>query len=189
MLANIDDNSSWYVVRVISGKERKIKLQLQAEIERSKWQEAVLQILVPTEKVFQMKKGKKVIKERNYLPGYILIEVVPEKFHGDIIQTIKNMNGIINFLGKQKPEPIRKNEVLQILGKVEELSSTEKIEEPFIVGETIKVIDGPFSNFLGVIEEIFDDRKKLKVTIRIFGRPTIVELTFTQIEKQEILEQ
>lgn len=179
------DEGKWYVLRVISGKERKIKLNIESEMARSKWSHIVTQVLVPTEKVYQLKNGKKVVKERNFFPGYLLIEAAENKLNADIIQTITNVNGVINFLGKDKPAPLRKVEVSRILGKVDELQeSGETLTEPFLVGETVKVIDGPFNEFLGTIEEIYDEKKKLKVIVKIFGRRTPVELGFAQVEKQ-----
>ncbi len=175
----------WYVLRVISNKERKIKSQLEVEIERSNWSNVITQVLVPTEKVYQIKKGKKIIKERNFFPGYILIEAFEGKLNSDLIQSIRSMTGVINFLGKDDPVPLRKSEVNRILGKVDEMQETsESLNEPFLVGETVKIIDGPFNDFLGNIEEIYDEKKKLKVIVKIFGRRTPVELNFIQVEKQ-----
>ena len=177
--------TNWYVLRVISGKERKIKSYLELEITRSGWEDAVIQILVPTEKVYQFQKGKKIIKERNFYPGYMLIEAVDGKLNGDIIQSIRSTNGVIHFLGKEDPVPLRKSEVNRILGRVDEMQEKgESLSEPFLVGETIKIIDGPFNDFLGTIEEIYDEKKKLKVIVKIFGRRTPVELNFMQVEKQ-----
>ena len=179
------DNRKWYVLRVISGKERKIKLHIDTEVERSGWGHIVSNVLVPTEKTYQMKRGKKVVKDRNLFPGYMLIEVATGKLNGDIIQTIRSMTGVINFLGKNAPEALRKVEVNQILGKVDEMQELEEvINEPYLVGETVKIIDGPFNDFLGTIEEIYDEKKKLKVIVKIFGRRTPVELNFIQVEKQ-----
>lgn len=177
--------TKWYVLRVISGKERKIHQQLTVEIERSNWVSAISQVLVPTEKVYQIKNGKKMMKERNFFPGYILIEAYESKLNSDIVQSIKSMNGVINFLGKEKPAPLRKVEVNRILGKVDEMQeSGESLNEPFLVGETVKIVDGPFNDFMGTIEEIYDEKKKLKVIVKIFGRRTPVELNFMQVEKQ-----
>lgn len=177
-------NRKWYVLRVISGKERKIKLHLDTEIARSDWGEIVTQVLVPTEKVYQIRNGKKIITERNFYPGYMLIEAT-DKLNSDIIQSIRSMNGVIHFLGKENPIPLRKVEVNKILGKVDEMQEAgERLNEPFLVGETLKIIDGPFNGFNGTIEEIYDDKKKLKVIVKIFGRRTPVELNFGQVEKQ-----
>lgn len=179
------DDKKWYALRVISGKERKIKEHLDKLIAVNEWKEIVTQILVPTEKVYTVRNGKKTVKERNFYPGYILLEAVDGKMHADIIQSIRSMNGVINFLGKESPIPLRKSEVNRILGKVDEMQDAgESINEPFIIGETVKIIDGPFNDFMGTIEEIYEEKKKLKVIVKIFGRRTPVELNFVQVEKQ-----
>jgi transcription termination/antitermination protein NusG len=179
------DENKWYVLRVLSGKERKIKEYLDSEISRSGWENVISQVLVPTEKVYKIRNGKKVIQERNFFPGYILIEAKGERIPGEIIQDIRNMTNIINFLGNNNPVPLRKSEVNRILGKVDEMSEAgESINEPFIEGETVKIVDGPFNDFFGNIEEIYDEKKKLKVIVKIFGRRTPVELNFIQVEKQ-----
>jgi len=175
----------WYTLRVVSGKERKIKQHIDAEISRSNWGHLITQILVPTEKVYQIRKGKKVIKEKNLFPGYMFVEAVDGKLNGDMILTIKNMSNVINFLGGNNPIPLRQSEANQILGKVDEMQETgETLSEPFLVGETIKIVDGPFNDFNGIIEEVNNDKKKLKVIVKIFGRRTPVELNFMQVEKQ-----
>lgn len=175
----------WYCLRVISGKERKLKERLELEIRRSKWEDFITQVIVPTEKVYKIRAGKKVIHEKNILPGYILIEAVDGKLNGEIAQSIANVNNVIHFLGKQVPTPMRESEVNRILGKVDEAKEAGvALEEPFIVGETIKIIDGPFNEFIGDIQEINEEKKKLKVIVKIFGRGTEVELNFIQVEKQ-----
>jgi transcriptional antiterminator NusG len=173
----------WYVVRAVSGNEKKVKQYIENEINRLGLKDHVSQVLIPTEKVYQIRKGKKVSKERNFFPGYVLIEA---NLIGEIIHVIKNIPGVINFLGtKGEPIPLRQAEVNRILGKVDEM--TEKEEElntPFIIGETVTVIDGPFNSFSGVIEEINEEKKKLKVMVKIFGRKTPLELSFMQVEKE-----
>lgn len=175
----------WYVVKAISGKEKKVKEQLELEIGRLKLQNNISQILIPTEKVYQIRAGKKVSKERNYFPGYVLIEAHLE---GEIPHIIRNIPNVLGFLGAEKggkPVPLRVSEVNRILGKVDELAeSAEEINTPFIVGESVKVIDGPFNSFTGIIEEINAEKKKLKVSVKIFGRKTPVELSFMQVEKE-----
>lgn len=177
-----DDNKKWYVIRAISGSEKKVKHYLESEINRLGLNDFVSQVLIPTEKVYQVRKGKKVSKERNYLPGYILIEAI---LVGEIPHTIKNVPGVLGFLGsKGEPVPLRPAEVNRILGKVDELTEQgEEVSVPFIVGETVTVIDGPFNSFTGVIEEINEEKKKLKVMVKIFGRKTPLELGFMQVEK------
>lgn len=180
-----DKSKKWYVVRAISGKEKKVKEQLELEISRLKLQNNIAQILIPTEKVYQIRAGKKVSKERNYFPGYVLIEA---RLEGEIPHIIRNIPNVLGFLGTErggKPVPLRIAEVNRILGKVDELAeNAEEINSPFIVGESVKVIDGPFNSFTGVIEEINAEKKKLKVSVKIFGRKTPVELGFLQVEKE-----
>lgn len=175
----------WYVVRAISGKERKVKEYIDAEISKGNLHNYVSQVLIPTEKVYQIRNGKKISKERNFYPGYILIEAVLE---GEIAHIIKNITGVIGFLGTEKggkPTPLRIAEVNRILGKVDELAANdEELNIPYYVGEQVKVIDGPFNSFTGVIEEVNEEKKKLKVMVKIFGRKTPLELSFMQVEKE-----
>ena len=173
----------WYVVRAISGNEKKVKLYLESEISRLHMQDYISQILIPTEKFYQVRNGKKVSKERNYLPGYVLIEAI---LVGEVQHTIKNGPGVLGFLGsKNEPIPLRQSEVNRILGKVDELSEQgTELNIPYIVGETVTVIDGPFNSFSGVIEEINEEKRKLKVMVKIFGRKTPLELGFMQVSKE-----
>lgn len=155
------------------------------EVERSGWSEVVSQVLVPSEKVYKIRNGKKVILERNILPGYILIEAVAARFTPEIIQGIANIPNVIHFLGKNKPIPMMESEANRMLGKVDESQEIgESILEPFIIGESVKIIDGPFKDFVGDIKEVNEEKKKLKVIVKIFGRGTEVELNFMQVEKQ-----
>lgn len=177
--------SKWYSLRVISGKEKQIKERLELEINRSGWNETVTQIIVPTEKVYKIRNGKKVILERNILPGYILILVEEEKFSGEIIRTLSNVPNVMHFLGKDKPLPMSEAEANRLLGKVDESHQIgEEMLEPFLIGETIKITDGPFNGFVGDITEVNESNKTLKVIVKIFGRGTEVELNFVQAEKQ-----
>ncbi len=174
----------WYVVRAISGNEKKVKQYIENEISRLNLGDFVSQVLIPTEKIYQIRKGKKVSKERNYFPGYVLIEAI---LTGEIPHIIKNVPGVIGFLGSKKGEavPLRTGEVNRILGKVDELAGREEeLNVPFIVGESVTVIDGPFNSFTGIIEEINEEKKKLKVMVKIFGRKTPLELSFMQVEKE-----
>lgn len=174
----------WYVVRAISGKEKKVKEALELEVDRLGLQEYVAQILLPLEKVYQIRNGKKISKERNLFPGYVMIEA---NLSGEIPHMIQNIPNVIGFLGESKggnPVPMRQSEVNRILGKVDELAdSSEEVNIPYIVGENVKVIDGPFNSFTGVIEEINEEKKKLKVMVKIFGRKTPLELSYMQVEK------
>jgi len=179
-----DERNKWYALRVISGKERKLREYIEKEIDKAGLKEVVLQILVPTEKVYKVQGGKKVIKERNFFPGYILIEADSERFSGEIASHITNITGVIHFLGKNIPTPLRHSEVNRILGKVDEMEEMgERVNEPFLINETVRIIDGPFNDFKGDIEEVDDHKKKLKVVVKIFGRKTPVELNFMQVEK------
>jgi transcription termination/antitermination protein NusG len=178
-------NKRWYVVRAVSGKEKKVKEYLDLEISRLGLSDYVSQVLIPTEKVFQIRNGKKISKEKAYLPGYVLIEAA---LIGEVPHVVKNIPNVIGFLGAEKggdPMPMRQSEVFRILGKVDELAeSEEEMNIPFVVGESVKVIDGPFNNFNGVIEEINEEKKKLKVMVKIFGRKTPLELNYMQVEKE-----
>ncbi len=172
-------------MRAIAGKEKKVKEYIESEVNRLKLNDLVTQILIPTEKVYQIRNGKKVSKERTFYPGYILIEAA---LVGEVPHVIKDIPNVIGFLGDTKsgvPIPLRQSEVNRILGKVDELAvSDEEINVPFFVGETVKVIDGPFNSFTGVIEEVNEEKKKLKVMVKIFGRKTPLELSFMQVEKE-----
>lgn len=179
------DEKKWYVLRVISGKERKTKEYIDLEVNRSKWNDVVSQVLVPLEKVYKIRNGKKVVQERNIYPGYILLEADEKKFSGEMVQTIRGVSNVINFLGNEKPQAMRQAEVNRILGKVDEMAGVgETAVEPFLIGETVKIVDGPFNDFNGVIEEVNEEKKKIKVTVKIFGRKTPVELNYVQVEKQ-----
>ena len=179
------DVRRWYSLRVISGKERKIKERIELEIQRNNWKDFVTNILVPTEKVYKIRAGKKVISERNILPGYILVQAVPEMFSGEMISAIANVPNVIHFLGRNNPIPMQQSEANRMLGKVDDSSDAgEALIEPYIVGETIKIIDGAFSEFVGDIQEVNEEKKKMKVIVKIFGRGTEVELNFMQVEKQ-----
>lgn len=181
--------TKWYVLRVVSGKERKIKEYLDKEVGRSGWSEVIKQVFLPMEKVYKVQNGKKVMREKNYFPGYVMIEVMDGKLSDDIVQHISNISNVMHFLTDGKGSKgviisLRKAEVNKMLGKVDEMNEGGMVmNEPFITGETIKIIEGPFNDFNGVIEEVNDEKKKLKVTVKIFGRSTPVELNYMQVEK------
>lgn len=173
----------WYVVRAVSGQEKKVKQYIESEINRMNATHLLPQVLIPMEKVIQMKDGKKITKERNYFPGYVLIEA---NLDGELEHIIKNITSVIGFLGSQgQPVPLRTAEVNRILGKVDEMAEQgETMNLSYLVGEAVKVMDGPFNGFSGVIEEINDEKKKLKVMVKIFGRKTPLELNYMQVEKE-----
>jgi len=184
-LKNETLSKKWYVVRAISGQEKKVKHYIEMEIARLNLQDFVSQVLIPTEKIVQIRNGKKISKERSFYPGYILIEA---SLIGEIPHTIKNITGVIGFLGETKggdPVPMRVSEVNRILGKVDELTEAEgTLSYSYVVGESVKVINGPFNGFNGIIEEINEEKKKIKVTVKIFGRKTPVELGFGEVERE-----
>ncbi|RYZ62686.1 MAG: transcription termination/antitermination factor NusG, partial [Chitinophagaceae bacterium] len=154
--------TKWYVLRVVSGKEKKVKEYLDKEISRG-WSDVVKQVFLPVEKVYKVQNGKKVMRERNYYPGYVMIEIAEGKLSDDLREIIKNTSNVIHFLGKENPIALRKAEVNKMLGKMDEMAEAggASMSEPFIVGETIKIIEGPFNDFNGVIEEVNDEKKKL----------------------------
>ena len=180
------DNGSmkWYVLRVMGGKENKTVSFIQKEIDRLNLDEFISQVLVPKEKVYQIRNGKKVSKERNFFPGYILIEA---NLVGEVPHILKRVTNVLGFLGATKgglPVPMRKTEINRILGRVDEMAITnENLSIPFVVGEIVKVIDGPFNSFNAEIEAIDEKKKKLKLMVKIFGRKTPLELNFMQVEK------
>lgn len=182
--ATTDEEKKWYSLRVISGKEKKIQERIVREIELNGWNSFIFSVIVPTEKVYKVRNGKKVMQERNLLPGYILVEAIGSKLNGDVAKLIADIPNVIHFLGKEVPIPMTNPEANRLLGKVDESSeSGETLSEPFLINETIKIIDGPFAEFIGDIQEVNDEKKKLKVIVKIFGRGTEVELNFLQVEK------
>ncbi len=182
----MSEETKWYSLRVISGKERSIKERIDKEIKAEGWEEYVPNVIVPTEKVYKIRNGKKVIQERNILPGYILIEALPSKLRGDVVSQITNVQNVIHFLGKNEPIPMQNSEAKRLLGVVDDTQgSSETLVEPFIIGESVRITDGGFNDFVGEILEINEEKKKLKVVVKIFGRGTEMELGFMQVEKQQ----
>ena len=175
--------SKFYVLRAISGKESQAKEYLESEMKNSSLGKYVSQVLIPTEKVYTMRNSKKVLVERPYLPGYIIVEAI---LVGESIHQLINAPNVIGFLGGSvNPVPIRQSEVSRILGKMDELEEeTETPDFQFVVGETVKVGEGPFSGFSGVVEEVNAEKKKLKIMVKIFGRKTPLVLGYMQVEKE-----
>jgi len=191
-VAAVVPETKWYVLRVVSGKEKKIKEYLDKDIVRNNWTNIIKQVFLPMEKVYKVQKGKKVMREKNYFPGYVMMDVIDNnngRLADDIVMHISNINNVMHFLTDGKGSKgniisLRKSEVNKMLGKVDEMNDIGgSISEPFILGETVKIIEGPFNDFNGVIEEVNEEKKKLKVTVKIFGRSTPVELSFMQVEK------
>ena len=174
---------SWYVLRAVSGKEAKVKEYIDAEIKNGRLGGHVSQVLIPTAKVVQARNGKRIVKERNYLPGYVLVEAA---LVGETVHELRNTPNVLGFLGgMDNPTPLRESEVNRILGKVDEMQD-EAVEVviPYVVGEAVKVTDGPFNGFSGVIEKVDNEKKKVTVTVKVFGRNTGLDLGFTQVEKE-----
>lgn len=185
----------WYVVRAVSGQEKKVKDYLEKEIVNENMQDFIGQVMTPTEKVYQIRKmkdgkTKKVAVERNFFPGYVLVHA--NLNNGEAMHLIKNIPGVIGFLqvdGRDPsamPQPMRESEINRIIGKVEDSEEQEVVQDAsFIVGESVKVMDGPFNGFTGIIEEVFEEKKKLNVMVKIFGRNAPLELNYSQVEKVE----
>ncbi len=180
-----DAGKKWYVLRAISGKEQKVKEYIDSEIRKTDIARYVSQVLIPTEKVYHVSNGKKVVKERSYLPGYVLVEA---DLSTEVQHHLRNVPNVLGFLGASlttKPTPLQPAEVNRILGSVDELNEMgEDLSGYYLVGESVKVVAGPFSGFSGVIDEINSEKKKLKVMVKIFGRSQAVELNFMQVEKE-----
>ena len=174
----------WYVVRAIGGKEKKAKEYIESEMAKRGWSDDVPTVLIPTEQVVAIRNGKKVVKDRNYFPGYVIIEA---NLRDEIIPVIQSLPNVLDFLREREgqPIPMRQAEINRILGKMDEQVDRLEAMDRFIVGESVKVIDGPFNSFSGTVEEVNDEKKKLKVTVKIFGRRTPLELSFTQVEKEQ----
>jgi len=173
----------WYSLRVISGKEKKIREAILFDVANSEYSESVKEVLVPTENVIEMKEGKKKIRERVFFPGYLLIKMDVTKESKFLIE---NVNGVINFIGvRGEPQPLKPEEISRIIGVVESSKDVEIMTHPFKTGDAIKVIDGPFMDFSGFVQEVNTDKQKLKVSVSIFGRPTPIELDYLQVELEK----
>ena len=174
---------SWYVLRAVSGKESKVKEYIDAEIKNGRLCGHVSQVLIPTEKIVQIRNNKRVVKERNYLPGYVLVEA---RLVGEIAHELRSTPNVLGFLGGlDNPTPLRESEVNRILGKVDEMQDEAvEVAIPYTVGEAVKVTEGPFSGFSGVIEKVDNDKKKVTVMVKVFGRSTGLDLGFMQIVKE-----
>jgi transcriptional antiterminator NusG len=173
------DESAWYVIHVFTGQEEKIRSFLLEEVKRLRLEERLTQVLIPKEEVIEMRDGKKKSKTRVFFPGYMLVEM---KLDRNTEHLILNTPQVINFVGpKNRPQPLRKAEVDRVLGRVDQGKGAQVIEVPFKVGDSIKVIDGPFKDFSGVVRDINLEKRKVKVMVSIFGRSTPVELDFLQV--------
>ncbi len=172
----------WYAIHVFSGHEKKIKKYIENEVEMAGLSEKVPRILIPAEDVVEMRGGKKRVKNRIFFPGYMLVEMELDKITQHLIL---NTPGVTNFVGpNNKPVPLKEDEIRRILGRVEDRRDEEIIDIPYKIGDPVKVIDGPFTDFAGVVEDINQEKKKLKVMVSIFGRSTPVELDLLQVEPE-----
>ena len=174
----------WYVLRAVSGKEGKVKEYLEALMKKDDLLAAnVGEILLPTEKYAQLRNGKRVVKEKLFLPGYVLVEA---NLQGEVAHTLRFMPNVLGFLGGlDNPTPVRQADINRILGTAEDITiKSEEVAIPFTVDEAVKVTDGPFSGFSGIIEEVNAEKRKLKVMVKIFGRKTPLELSYNQVEKE-----
>lgn len=173
----------WYVVRTYSGHEAKVKVYLESEITRLNLGNKISSVMIPSEKVVEMKDGKKKTKVKNFLPGYVIVEMELDKETSHVILEAPSVLGFVP--DKNNPSPLQPDEVRRLVGKLEEKEEVELLEIPFRVGDPVKVTDGPFNNFLGFVQEISPEKLKVKVMVSIFGRKTPVELDFFQVEVEK----
>ena len=174
----------WYVLRTFSGHEKKVKNYLEKEAERLGIEEKIGDIMIPTETVFEMRRGKKRTREKTFFPGYLLVNVLLDN---ELKHVISGIPSVVGFLTTgDQPTPLRPDEVVRIMGKMDEAREAgEQPEIPFMTGDAVKVVDGPFNNFNGTVEEVYPDKMKVKVMVSIFGRRTPLELDYLQIEHEE----
>lgn len=178
-----DNGKKWYVLRAVSGKEAKVKEYIEAEMKHNTLlQTYVSQVLLPLEKHASLRNGKRVVKEKIALPGYVFVEA---KLIGDVAHTLRFMPNVLGFLGGlDAPSPVSQADINRMLGNAEETEIVDEVDVPYMLDETVKVTDGPFSGFSGQIEEINAEKRKLTVVVKIFGRRTPLELSFMQVEKE-----
>lgn len=174
----------WYVLRTFSGHEKKVKEHLEREVDRLEMQDKLADVLIPTETVFEMRGGKKRTREKTFFPGYILINAIVDPYLKEVIASAPSTIGFLGAGGT--PAPLRPDEVNRILGKIDEtVAAGEQPEIPFKEGDPIKVVDGPFNNFTGFVEEVYPDKMKVRVMVSIFGRKTPLELDYLQVEHEQ----
>ena len=174
----------WYVVRTFSGHENKVKQLLESELaDHEQIKSKILEILVPMEKVFEVKDGKKKSKTKNFFPGYILVHAVLDN---QVKEFITNTQSVMGFLGTaSNPNPLQPEEVKRIVGRITQDENSERMETIFRNGDLVKIIDGPFNNFNGTVQEVNEEKMKIKVMVSIFGRKTPVEIDFVQAELEK----
>lgn len=170
----------WYVLHTYSGHEKKAKAHLESAVANSELKDHFGQVLIPTEEVVEMKEGKRRKKTRKFLPSYILVEM---EMSVEAQYLVTSTPGVTAFVGAGgRPQPLTESEVHRILGQVDRSRDRERLDIPYSEGESIKVIDGPFKDFNGVVQQVFADKNKVRVMVSIFGRSTPVELDFLQVE-------
>jgi transcriptional antiterminator NusG len=174
---------NWYTLRVISGKEEKIKENILFELDFQKLSSEVKDIMVPSENIVEMKEGKKRVKRKVFFPGYLLINMSKSK---EAKYLIENTDGVISFVGANgEPQMLKEDEITRIIGEVEGREGREVVIAPYKVGDSVKVTDGPFADFSGFVNEVNNEKQKVKVSVSIFGRPTPIELNFLQVELEK----
>jgi len=172
---------NWYIVQTFSGFEQKVADTIKEKIKKDELSTKITDVVVPIHEVTVVKKGKRVQKKRKYFPSYVLLQMEMNK---ELYHMIKNIQKVTGFLGTTgNPAPVSKNEIDKILGNIKEGSLTPEPSLSFEVGEQVKVCEGPFSSFSGLVEEVDEEKLKLKVSVSIFGRPTPIELEYNQVEK------
>ncbi|RKY61622.1 MAG: transcription termination/antitermination factor NusG [Candidatus Neomarinimicrobiota bacterium] len=174
---------NWYVLKCYSGKEKKVREAILLEAERAGMKDMITEVLVPSENIMEMREGKKRVRNKVFFPGYILVQMEITK---ESQYLVENIPGVMSFVGaKGKPLPLKPEEIRRVMGEVEKKDGREGMATPFKMGDPVKVVDGPFVDFRGVVQEINDDKQKLKVMVSIFGRPTPVELDYLQVELEK----
>jgi transcriptional antiterminator NusG len=181
----MSDTTKWYVIKTVTNKEKKCKEQIDTEIRNHGYDNLVKQVVIPMEKIYHVRSGKKVATERNHYPGYILIETEP-RIIGELMAMLKGINYVSGFLGGKDTSPLRPNEVTRILGKMDELANAdETVLDKYFIGETVKLIDGPFATFIGKVTDVNEEKMKLKLNVKIFGRETPLEVNYSQVTKDD----
>jgi len=177
-------STQWYAIRVVSGQEKNVKQYIESEINRRGLHNVIENVLIPLEKVYEIRNGKKRVREKNLMPGYMLLHV---QLDAEIMELVRDVPNVIGFVGEAKgkvPIPLREAEIAKIIGTIEEVKERgEVLENPFFPGEMVRVMEGPFNGLDAVVEEVDDDRKRLKVIVKIFGRSTPLELKYLQVER------
>jgi transcription termination/antitermination protein NusG len=188
-IIKMSKNTKWYVIKTVTNKEKKCKEQIDSEISQHGYNTHVNQVVIPMEKIYHVRNGKKVASERNHYPGYILIETDP-LIIGELTVMLKGINFVSGFLGaddkSKEPVALRPSEVTRILGKMDELANAdETVLGKYFIGERVKLIDGPFNSFIGKVTDVNEDKKKLKLNVKIFGRETPLEVNYSQVTKDD----